>query len=251
MRIRFDGQSVLVTGAGRGIGRAVAGGFAAAGARVFLADSVSESVQEAAAAIRAAGGIAEAILLDITDRTAVGDAASRIAGQNGPVHHLVNNAGIHGVAGLQDEVSDALWERIIAVNVHGTYNVTRAFSPQLMQTRGTILNIASVMSFIGNTGLTAYSASKAAVHNFTQALSVELGAEGVRVNALAPGLIATPMTEALVKDGERLGRILPRISLQRAGQPADLVGAALFLCSQHAAYITGVTLRVDGGWLAR
>ncbi|MFW6077938.1 MAG: SDR family NAD(P)-dependent oxidoreductase, partial [Hyphomicrobiales bacterium] len=145
----------------------------------------------------------------------------------------------------------AVWDSVMAVTLGGAFNVTHAFRDQIVCGRGAIVNIASVMSCIGAARQSAYASAKAGVVNFTQSLSVELAPHGVRVNALAPGLIETGMTRDLMSDADRLGAIMPRISIGRHGTPDEIAGPALFLCSPLASYITGSTLRVDGGWLAR
>lgn len=251
MEIRFDGQIALVTGGAQGNGRAIALGFAESGADVVIVDINGKRAAQTAEAIRATGRKAWFYALDISDRAACRSTAEQVERDAGAITHLINNAGIDGRAALGDEGADKVWDAVIAVNVHGLYNVTSAFLPQVLKTRGTILNVGSTMSFIGSGRMTAYTTSKAAIHNFTQSLSIELAPQGVRVNMLAPGLIETPLTAGLFTDPARLKTYLERTCLGRAGRPEEVVGPALLLCSAAASYMTGSTVRVDGGWLAR
>ncbi|MGE0801321.1 MAG: SDR family NAD(P)-dependent oxidoreductase [Lautropia sp.] len=253
MEIRFDGERVLVTGAAGGIGAALAAGFAESGAAVVMVDRDAQRVAAAADALRArTGRDVRAHALDIADRAACRALAARIAGDGGgDIRHLINNAGVDGKADVGSDEADEVWDRVIGVNVHGVYNVTRAFVDQVIRTRGTILNVGSTMSFVGQPRMTAYTASKAAIHNFTQSLSIELAPHGVRVNMLAPGVMETGLTAGLVANPERLAPFLARTCLGRTGKPGEMVGPALLACSAHASYMTGATLRVDGGWLAR
>lgn len=251
MEIRFDGQLVLVTGAAQGNGRALAEAFAAAGADVVAVDVKKAELERVAEALRAGGRRAFAFALDIRDRAACRALAAEVESLAGPVRHLVNNAGIDGRAELGSADADAVWDAVIDVNLNGLYNMTSAFVGQVIATRGTIVNVGSTMSFIGAPRMAAYTATKAAIHNFTQTLAIDLAAQGVRVNTLAPGLIETPLTAGLFGQPERLAGYLNRTCLGRAGKPEEITGAALFLCSEHASYMTGSTVRVDGGWLAR
>lgn len=280
MEIRFDGQLVLVTGAAQGNGRALAEAFAAAGADVVAVDVRKAEVERVAEALRegavraradevAGGGVhvgpagegsagararrprAFAFALDIRDRAACRAVAAEVERVAGPVRHLVNNAGIDGRAELGSEEADAVWDAVIDVNLNGLYNMTSAFVDQVIGMRGTIVNVGSTMSFVGAPRMAAYTATKAAIHNFTQTLAIDLAPKGVRVNTLAPGLIETPLTAGLFTQPERLAGYLNRTCLGRAGKPEEITGAALFLCSEHASYMTGSTVRVDGGWLAR
>ena len=171
--------------------------------------------------------------------------------ESGPINHLINNAGIDGKGEVGADGADEVWDRVIDVNLNGIYNVTSSFVKQVVQTRGTILNVGSTMSFVGQPRMTAYTASKAAIHNFTQSLSIELAPRGVRVNMLAPGVMETGLTTGLVADPARLAPFLARTCLGRTGKPEEMVGPALLACSSFASYMTGSTIRVDGGWLAR
>ncbi len=252
MEIRFDGQVVLITGAAGGIGRALSRGFADAGADVVMADRDADGVERAAAAVRdRTGRRVHAYPIDIADRPACRALALRVAAEAGAIHHLINNAGIDGKAEVGSDEADAVWDRVIGVNLNGVYNMTRAFVDQIIRNRGTILNVGSTMSFVGQPRMTAYTASKAAIHNFTQSLAIELAPHGVRVNMLAPGVMETGLTTGLVADPVRLAPFLARTCLGRTGQPDEMVGPALLACSTWASYMTGSTLRVDGGWLAK
>jgi len=251
MDIRFDGQIVLVTGAAQGNGRALALGFAQSGADVVIVDLRAEGAAETAAAVRASGRRAWSYALDIADRAACRATAARVEQEAGTITHLVNNAGIDGRAVLGDAEADKVWDAVINVNVNGLYNMTSAFVAQVVRSRGTILNVGSTMSFIGAGRMAAYTASKAAIHNFTQTLAIDLAPQGVRVNMLAPGLIETPLTAGLFGQPERLQGYLERTCLGRAGKPEEVVGPALLMCSSAASYMTGATVQVDGGWLAR
>jgi len=252
MQIRYDNEVVLVTGAASGIGRALALGFAAAGARLVLVDRTADPLAATAQAMTTQGGIAPFVhTLDITDRAGCRALAARVKAEAGAVRHLINNAGTDGKADVGSEEADAVWDRVIDVNLNGLHNMIAAFVPQILETRGTILNVGSTISFLGKPRAVAYAASKAAVRNMTQSLAIELAPRGVRVNMLAPGVTESGLTAGLLANPEALRQFLTRIPMGRAARPEDMTGAVLFACSPHASYMTGSTIAVDGGWLAQ
>jgi len=238
-------QVAVVTGAGRGIGRAIALKFAAAGADVACVSRTAENSEKVAGEVRALGRNAWAHAVDVADAAAAGAAAEKILAEAGRVNILVNNAGITR-DGLLMRMSEADWDTVLNTNLKGAFAFTKAFSRAFLKQRsGRIINIASVIGLIGNAGQCNYAASKAALIGFTKSIAKELGSRGITVNAIAPGFIQTDMTSAL--NEETRAELLKTIPLNSLGQPEDIAEAALFLASPAARYITGQVLTVDGG----
>jgi NAD(P)-dependent dehydrogenase (short-subunit alcohol dehydrogenase family) len=243
------GRLALVTGAGHGNGAAIARGLAAAGAEVIVTDIDKDAAHTIADSIVADGGKARGFVLDVTDDGSCRALARDVSLLVGPIRILVNNAGIFLRGNLVAEDGRDRWDRTMEVNVQGPFNVTMAFIDQLKLTKGTIVNIASINSFVAQAGSGAYPVSKGALAQFTRGLAAELAADGVRVNALAPGIIATAMTEPTRADPKRLEAFLAHVPMKRVGEPEELAGPVVFLCSDAASYITGAILPVDGGYL--
>jgi NAD(P)-dependent dehydrogenase (short-subunit alcohol dehydrogenase family) len=246
----LQGRLALVTGAGQGNGRSIALGLAQAGARVVVTDVNALTSAQTAADIVAAGGQAWSHVLDVTSIEACTALAERVGAEAGKVDLLVNNAGILFREGLDSPRVAANFARTMDVNVQGSFNVIMAWLPALRATRGAVINVASIAAYAGQPNIVGYSPSKGAVKMLTQSLAGELAKDGVRVNAIAPGVIETPMTTATREAPEKLERFMLRTPMARVGQPEELVGPVIFLASEMASYITGVTLAVDGGFLA-
>lgn len=246
----LNGRLALVTGAAGGIGRAIAVAYARAGARVVLTDMQADACTAAVAEIRALGGSAWAFALDITDVPACQALAQRVGTEIGAIDTLVNNAGILIREGLDSPQAHANIRKVFDVNVLGGFNVLHAFLPALRQTRGCIINIASGAAFIAQGGALGYSGSKAAVKMLTETMAVDLARDGIRVNAIAPGVIETTMTEATRTNPQRLAGFLQRTPMGRIGQASEIAAPAVFLASAMASYVNAVTLAVDGGMLA-
>lgn len=240
----------VVTGAAQGNGLAIARGLAKAGARVMCCDLNGEGAARAAETITAEGGKAGALRTDVSDPADCTEAARAVEEKFGPAAILVNNAGIIRRTPPDDPGFAEDWAAIMAVNATGTMQMIRAFLPQLRQTRGRIVNLASIMSVSAGPGQTAYAASKGAVLQLTKALSHDLAPDGIRVNAIAPGVIETPMTEVTRANAEAIGRFMAHTPMRRPGRPEELVGPILFLASEASSYVTGALLPVDGGYLA-
>jgi NAD(P)-dependent dehydrogenase (short-subunit alcohol dehydrogenase family) len=240
----------LVTGAAQGNGAAIAAGLAAAGARVVATDIDVTGAERTAAFIRQAGGEARAFALDVTDPGACAAVATEVGRAAGQVSVLVNNAGVCPRHTVDSPELHRAWNLALDVNLHGTLNVTLAFLPALRATKGTIINIGSIASFVSTATSIGYSTSKAAVRMLTQSLAQELAEDGVRVNAIAPCVFATAMTETTHLDSERSERFLARIPMGRYGEPEEMVGPVVFLASAMSSYMTGSTIVVDGGYLA-
>lgn len=244
------GDVAVVTGAARGNGLAMARGLAAAGAAVALLDVDGATASLAAQAIAEAGGRAVALQLDVTDAGACADVAARIEQALGPASVLVNNAGILRKGPLDSEQFSENWHATFRTNVDGCINMVQALRGQLCRTRGRIVNIGSIGSYRGVPTAVAYVSSKGAVLQMTKGLAAELAPHGIRVNGIAPGRFITAMTESYRDEPVAKAAYLSRTPLGRYGEPEDLVGPVVFLASSMSAYVTGVMLPVDGGFLA-
>jgi 3-oxoacyl-[acyl-carrier protein] reductase len=242
---QLENQTAVVTGAGRGIGRAIALKFATEGADVVCVSRTAENSEKVAGEVRALGRKAWARAVDVSDSAAVSAAAEAILVEAGKVDILVNNAGVTR-DGLLMRMSEADWDTVLDTNLKGAFLFTKAFTRAFLKQRaGRIINVASIIGLIGNAGQANYAASKAALIGFTKSVARELASRGITVNALAPGFIETDMTAALNDDLRN--ELLKRIPLSRLGQAADVADAALFLAGSGAGYITGQVLTVDGG----
>lgn len=246
----LSGVTAFVTGAGQGNGRAIAVGLSAAGARVVVSDLDESSSRETAALIKESGGDAWSYRLEVTDVDACNDVASRVATEVGDIGLLVNNAGVIVRENSQSPNAHRLMRKVMDVNVLGTFNVTLAFLESLKRTKGSIVNVASIAAYAAQGGSVGYSPSKAAVVMLTGSHAVEYAPFGIRVNAIAPGVIETPMTQPTRDEPEKLVKFLSRTPMGRVGQPDELIGPVLFLASGMSSYVTGATLPVDGGFLA-
>ncbi|MBL8828725.1 MAG: SDR family oxidoreductase [Planctomycetaceae bacterium] len=240
---RFDQQQILVTGGTSGIGEAIARGFATAGATVVATGVTTGEVQAATAQWSAAGlKTITARQLDVTDEASIAALVSEFARLDG----LVQCAGIIVRGGGEFTVEN--FERVLDINLTGAMRVATACRPLLAERGGAIVNLASMLSFFGSGFVPAYSASKGGISQLTKSLAIAWAPQNIRVNAIAPGWIVTPLTQPLVDDVGRRQAIIDRTPLGRWGEPEDVVGAVQFLCSPAARFITGVVLPVDGGY---
>jgi 3-oxoacyl-[acyl-carrier protein] reductase len=249
----LDGHVAAVTGGGSGIGRAIAQGYAREGAQIAVLDVNGDSAAETVKAITGAGGKASSFLLDVTERDKCRAVAAQVGDRVGQVSILVNNAGINRRNAITADPEAVIkdWQDVLAVNLNGVFNVTHAFLSQLRATKGRIVNIGSIQSFmhVRWPNSPAYTTSKHGVLGFTRALAVELGKDGVRVNAIGPGLIETPLNERVrVNNPDLVKGYLDHCPLGRTGKPADIVGPAIFLASDLSAYVTGMIIMADGGY---
>jgi 3-oxoacyl-[acyl-carrier protein] reductase len=243
--MRLNGKICIVTGAAQGIGLATALKFAREGATVVVCDLKKDALDAAVAQCQAAGGRAEGHVVDVTDRVQVDAMVDAVKSLHGRIDVLVNNAGITRDARLQ-KMTEAQFDQVIDVNLRGVFHCAQAVADTMVaQGSGVILNASSVVGLYGNFGQTNYAASKFGVIGFTKTWSRELGPKGVRVNAVAPGFIETPILATIPE--KVLGHMREQVPLKRLGQPEEIANAYAFLASDEASYVNGVVLEVSGG----
>ena len=246
----LGGCLALVTGAGQGIGRAIAIGISKAGAAVIVTDLCRDTAAETATAITGVGGQSWSFPLDVRNLEECERLSAHVAAEIGLLDVLVNNAGILIRGDIDSVEAPNAWASTFAVNADGPFNLVRAFLAALRSTEGAVINIGSIQSFVAIPNSFAYTASKGAVLQLTKAMAAELAVHRIRVNGVAPGFMNTPLTAKTQADHARLAAILAHVPMGRIGQPEELSGAVVFLASRAASYITGVMLPVDGGYLA-
>jgi NAD(P)-dependent dehydrogenase (short-subunit alcohol dehydrogenase family) len=247
----LSGRVALITGGSKGLGKAMALGLAQAGADVFISsrheDELRAALEEILAGTGRRGGFAVA---DMADRVQIAPLAQAAVDQMGRVDILINNAGTNQPQNL-DEIEDEVWDRVMEINLSSVMALTRAVVPQMKQRRwGRIIHISSIMGFVSHPGRGLYSATKSALRGFARAGALELGTYGITVNCIAPGPFLTELPLSLLTQ-EQQARFAQNTALDRWGQPDELIGPTLLLASDAGSYITGTTLVVDGGWLAR
>ena len=251
-RFRLDGRRALITGGAKGLGRVIAQALAEAGADVALASRTLSECREAANDINASTGRrALGFEADVTSSADIERLRQEVEGSLGPVDILVNNAGIN-IRGAANELTEADWDSVIAINLKGPFVCARVFGPGMSERGwGRVINMGSILSVIGIAGRAPYASSKAGVLNLTRVLALEWATRGVTVNTICPGPFATAMNKQLLDDPEKYQAFVSKIPMGRWGELHEIAGAAVFLASDASSYVTGSALYVDGGWTAQ
>lgn len=247
--MRLQDKVAIVTGGAQGNGKAIALGYAREGAKVVVVDVKLPGAEETAQQIVAEGGHAIAVQIDVSKRDQVQQMIDRTIGEYGKLDVLMNNAGIVHAYRLL-EYPEEEWDRIISVNLKSVFLCSQAAARQMTEHGGSIINITSLAAEVATPGNAGYAASKAGIKLMTKAMAIDLGRYKVRVNCIGPGHMVTQMTEVFRASETISARLLQRIPLGRWGQPEELAGAAIFLASDEASFITGTTIYVDGGFLS-
>lgn len=246
----LKGKRALITGAGRGLGAAIARGLAREGALVNILDINPSIVKQQVESLVSEGFDATGSVLDVSDRAAVDNYARQFMADYDGLDILVNNAGLAGRANFDtDEVVDT-WDKIIAVNLQGVFNISHAFVPVLKKVAGNVVHLCSIVGFVAGGSTTGYVVSTGAIKSLTQVMARDLAPYGIRVNAVAPGVMASDMGLALVNRPHGADWFMDRVMLKRIGEIEEIVPPVIFLASPMASYITGTTIPVDGGFLA-
>ena len=243
--MKFEDQVAVITGSTRGIGRAIALSFAEAGATTIVIGRNEELAKKTVAEIEEKGGRADYFVGDVTSLETVQEITAKILDKHNRIDILINNAGITK-DNLLLRMSEEDFDDVIRINLKGTFNFTKVVAKVMLKAKkGSIINISSIVGITGNIGQANYAASKAGVIGFTKSVAKELASRNINVNAIAPGYIATDMTDEMTEQAK--GEVLSKIPMNRLGDVADIAGACLFLASSEANYITGQTLVIDGG----
>ena len=244
---RLSGKTAVVTGGGRGLGSAISTAMAAEGAQVLVVDRNREAADDIVAQIKASGGSASAETLDISDREAVMAFGGRMVAQYGKIDVLVNNAGIAPRIRLDDSNLMQMWDQVIDVNLSGQWGITIALLPTLKHAGASVIFIGSIAGFTAPRSSAAYGASKTGIRSLVQYFARTLGPTGGRANGLAPGRMKSDLMTVTGEAGEKF---LQRVPLGRVGETHEIAGPAVFLASDMSSYVTGVTIPIDGGYLA-
>ncbi len=249
-KFRLDGRVALVTGSSQGIGHAIARGLGQAGATVVINGRSADKVEKAVAGLKAEGIAAHAAPFDVTDFKATAAAVGEIEAKVGPIGILVNNAGVQR-RGTLDTFDEAMWREIMTTNLDSIFYVSKPVAQRMItRKKGSIINICSVMSELGRPTVAPYTATKGGVKMLTKGMAIDWGKHGIRVNGIGPGYFKTELNAALIADQTFSGWIQGRTPLGRWGDLDELVGAAVFLASDAASFVTGHVLYVDGGMTA-
>lgn len=247
----LEGKVAVITGAGRGLGKAMAAALAAEGVRVALLSRSGEQLASTAAEIAKTSGEAAAFVTDVTSEEQVRRTEAAVLARFGKVNILVNNAGMNIRRPVTELALDE-WRAVMDTNVTAAYLMCHAFVPHMKrQGYGRVLNVASTMAWVSLPGRTAYSGSKSALLGFTRSLALEVASEGITVNSISPGLFETELARPITGNPELRAQFLSQIPLNRPGNPEEIGALAVYLCSPLAAYITGTDILIDGGWTAR
>lgn len=250
-RFRLDGRTAFITGGASGIGWCAADALAEAGATVVIADLAQDALDTAIASLAAKGHAVEGVIMDVTDSARVTEVADGLAARHGRIDILVNSAGIALSEIDAEDMTDDRWLKVLDVNLNGTFWCARAFGRHMLaQGSGSIVNVGSMSGFIVNRpqGQAHYNASKAAVHHLTKSLAAEWGARGVRVNAVAPTYIATPLNAFADREAPMFKRWIDSTPMARLGEPEEVASAILFLASDASSLMTGSIVLTDGGY---